>query len=207
MVRWLGGKYTNSFRDILHWPSISAPASFPPSNYHRAYHVFTEGVPLCGRFVGNQTELSDRERYNNHPAISKNLAQVEANFVAEEAKLFHLILPWFLTSFLPGLFISPLPWEVCKGEGHICVDCTKGPNPVGAPNSSIPKPSANNAGKFPPVYYSDTFQRHLVRLWRMRMTRPEDDILQHCNDIDLAFRRILYHPDLALAHLSLSLWA
>jgi hypothetical protein len=32
----------------------------------------------------------------------------------------------------------------------------------------------------------------------MHMTRPEEDILQHCDDLDLAFRRIMYHPDLAL---------
>jgi hypothetical protein len=146
--------------------------------------------------VGDQTKLSDRERYNNHPAIGKNLVQVEAKFAAEEAKSFHLILPRFLTSFLPGLFISPLQWEVRKGKGLICVDCTNAPNPIGAPNSTIPKPSVDNADECPPVYYSNAFQRHLVRLWRMRMARPEDDILQHCGDIDSAFRRILYHPDL-----------
>jgi hypothetical protein len=205
MVRWLGGEYTNRHRDwssvfkaILRRPAIPAPASFPPPDYHRAYRIFTEGVPLCGRYVGDHTELSDRERYNNHPAIGKNLVQVEAKFAAEEAKSFHLILPRFLTSFLPGLFISPLQWEVCKGKGRICVDCTNGPNPIGAPNSTIPKPSVDNADKCPPVYYSNVFQRHLVRLWRMLMARPKDDILQHCDDIDSAFRRILYHPDLAL---------
>jgi hypothetical protein len=205
MVRWLGGEYTNRhrhwsrvFRDILRRPSISAPASFPPPNYHGAYLVFTEGAPLCGRYVGDKTKLADRERYKNHPAIGKDLVQVEAKFAVEEAKSFHLILPQFLTSFLPGLFISPLQWEVWKGKGCICVDCTNSPTPVGAPNLSIPKPSADNADKCLPVYYSDAFQRHLVRLWRMHMARPEDNILHHCDDIDSVFQRILYHPDLAL---------
>jgi hypothetical protein len=185
-------------------------AFYPRSRLISAsYHVFTEGVLVCGRYVGDQTELVDRERYNNHPAIGKNLVQVEAKFAAEDTKLSHIILPRFLTSFLPGPFIStlqwevrkgkgPLQWEVRKGKGHICVDCTKDPSPVGAPNSSITKPSVKNADECPPVYYSDAFQGHLVRLWRMRMAKPEADILQHCDYIDSAFRRILYHPDLAL---------
>ena len=206
MVRWLGGEYTNRhrdwarvFQDILARPAIPAPASFPPPDFHRAYRVFTEGVPLCGNYVGNQDELAERQRYDNHPAIGKNSVQVEKKFAGEEGKSFHLILPRFLVSFLPGLFLSPLQWEVRKGKGRICVDCTNGPHPSsGAPNSFIPKPSAINADACPPVYYSDALQRHLVRLWRMRMTRPEEDILQHCDDLDSAFRRILYHPDLAL---------
>jgi hypothetical protein len=36
-------------------------------------------------------------------------------------------------------------------------------------------------------------------VWRMRLTKPWQDILLHCNNIDAAFRRILYHPDLAIA--------
>ena len=32
----------------------------------------------------------------------------------------------------------------------------------------------------------------------MRIAKPHEDILQHCDDIDAAFRRIIYHPDLAV---------
>lgn len=32
----------------------------------------------------------------------------------------------------------------------------------------------------------------------MRLTYPLKDILQHCDDINSAFRCILYHPDLAI---------
>jgi hypothetical protein len=150
----------------------------------------------------------------NHHAISKNLVQVEQKFTAEDVKSFHLILPRFLTSIILGLFISPLHCEVRKGKGHIWLDCTNGQNPIRAPNSSFPKPSANNAdNECPTVYCSDAFQRHLVQLWRMCIARPVEDILQHCDDIDSAFRRIPYHPDLYLispmssAHLSSFRWA
>jgi hypothetical protein len=51
----------------------------------------------------------------------------------------------------------------------------------------------------PPVYYGDALLRFLIVVWRMRLSEPLRDILLHCDDIDAAFRRILYHPDLAIA--------
>jgi hypothetical protein len=32
----------------------------------------------------------------------------------------------------------------------------------------------------------------------MRRAQPLVDILLHCNDLDAAFRRVLYHPDMAV---------
>jgi hypothetical protein len=88
--------------------------------------------------------------YDNHPAINANHANVEAKFVKEEAKSFHIHLPCFLIYFLPGLILAPLQWAIRKGKGRICVDCTNGPKPEGSANTSIPKPSAGNADECPP---------------------------------------------------------
>jgi hypothetical protein len=44
-----------------------------------------------------------------------------------------------------------------------------------------------------------SFARHLCRLWRTRLTHPTEEILQHCDNIEAAFRQVLYHPDLAIA--------
>jgi hypothetical protein len=84
-----------------------------------------------------------------------------------------------------------------KGKGRICVDCTNGKDPAGSANTHIHKPSADNADECPPVFYQHAFARHVRHLWRMRLTYPADDLLQHCDDIEAAFRRVLYHPDLA----------
>ena len=36
-------------------------------------------------------------------------------------------------------------------------------------------------------------------MWNLRIDNPYEDILQHSDDISAAFRRMLYHPDLAVA--------
>jgi hypothetical protein len=65
-------------------------------------------------------------------------------------------------------------------------------------NTSIPKPNVANVDECPPVFYQHSFARHLRHLWRTRITYPTEEILQHCANIEAAFRRVLYHPDLAI---------
>jgi hypothetical protein len=136
--------------------------------------------------------------YNNHSKITENSDDVEAKFAAEEEKSFHVILPKFFVFFILGSFLNPLQWAMRKGKGQICVDCTNGPDPVGSPNHSIPKPSPANADACPPVYYGNSFIRFLMMIWSMRLAPPLVDIFLHCDDLKAAFRRVLYHPDMAV---------
>ena len=205
LVRWLAGEYTNRHRnwvDTFHRlqdpPRQGHPRGLPPPDFPRAQRIATEGVPLVGAFVSHPPELQARVKYDNHPKINENKADVEARFAAEEAKSFHIILPKFFVFFLLGLFLNPLQWAIRKSKGRICVDCTNGPDPIGSPNHSIPKPSAANADACPPVYYGKAFNRFLLQIWCMRQAEPLLDILLHCDDLDAAFRRVLYHPDLAV---------
>jgi hypothetical protein len=68
----------------------------------------------------------------------------------------------------------------------------------GSANSHIPKPLEDNADECPPVYYMTAFQRFLRNIWRLRITFPTMELLLHADDIDCAFRRILYSPELAI---------
>jgi hypothetical protein len=207
-VRWLGGEYTNRHRDwddtfdtLQSSRTRAPPSKFPPADFARGKRIFTEGVPLVGHYESPSADLPVRDRHNNHPAVRKNFAAVEAKFAKEEEKSFHIHFPRFLVYFIPGLMINLLQWAVRKNKGRICVDCTngpEGPDTPGSANTWIPSPSQDNADECPPVYYMTTFQRFLRNIWRLRITHPGQDILLHADDIDSAFRRILYSPELAI---------
>jgi hypothetical protein len=207
-VRWLGGEYTNRHRDwdntfdkLLEARKRNPPNDFPPADYPAGKRVFTEGVPLKGHFVSPSAELPARNRYDNHPAVQENYEAVEKKFAKEEEKSFHIHLPRFLTYFIVGLMLNLLQWAWQKGKGRICVDCTNGPDgpdTPGSANTHIPKPSAENIEECPPVYYMTAFKRFIVNIWRLRITHPRKDVLLHADDVDSAFRRILYSPEMAI---------
>jgi hypothetical protein len=208
LVRWLGGEYTNrarnwddTFDTLTSSRKRQPPEGFPPADFSRGKRGCTEGVPLKGHFVSPVADIEARDRYDNHPAVNKNKAAVEKKFAKEEEKSFHLHFPRFLCYFIIGLMLNPIQWAWQKGKGRICVDCTNGPDgpdTAGSPNTTIPKPSPANADECPPVYYMTAFARLLRSIWRWRITFPLLDLLLHADDIDSAFRRILYHPEMAV---------
>jgi hypothetical protein len=209
MVRWLSGEYTNrhrnwnsTFQQLQAPARLGHPRNLPPVDFPRAQRIATQGVPLTGHFVSHPSEIAARVSYDNHQMINENSKDVEAKFAAEEEKSFHIILPKFFVFFILGIFLSPLQWAIRKGKGRICADCTNGcahgPNSVGSPNTFIPKPSTENADECPPVFYGKAFMRLIILLWNMRLSKPLEDILLHCDDLEAAFRRILYHPDMAV---------
>jgi hypothetical protein len=109
---------------------------------------------------------------------------VEAKFVKEEQKSFHLHFPRFLVYFIPGLHLNPLQWEANKGKGHIYVDGTNGlpgTNMAGSCNTHIPKPSLGNPDECPPVYYSMVLKRYYIMIWPLHITYPDIDILLHAD--------------------------
>ena len=205
LVRWLAGEYTNrhrdwteTFRRLQSPPRLGHPRRLPPPDFPQAQCKATEGVPLTGIFMSHPPELQACVAYNNYSKINDNRDAVEAKFAAEEEKSFHILLPKFFVFFILSLFLNPLQWATRKGKGCICVDCTNGPSAIGSPNHSIPKPSPANADACPPVHYANSFTRFLLLIWSTRQAKPFLDILLHCDDLEAAFRRVLYHPDMAV---------
>ena len=205
-IRWMGGEYTNRHRDwnkewgtILASPCRPLPADYPVPQYELAFRIQTEGVPLRGNFDTPMHVSCLRDTYNNHPAVTANTAPVSQKFAKEEWKGYHVHFLRFLSPYLYGIILNPLQWVFDKGKGRICVDCTNGPDPRGAANTYIPKPSLDNKEECPPVYYQSALRRLLRRILQMRISSPEEPILVHADDIEAAFRRIIYHPDMAIA--------
>lgn len=209
LIRWLGGEYTDMDRDFRSVEAtISAVRDFPvrpghPAvDYERAFRIVTEGAPLKGQYQCPRSDTVQRIIYDNHPPLRSVLDVTRAKFGKEEARSLHLAFPRFIAFFLPGLMIAPISWVVRKGKGRIVVDAssTISDNDRGNVNAQIPKQgSAGHADECPKVYYGNAFARVLEHIWNLRIDHPSEEILLHVDDIDAAFRRIVYHPDAALA--------
>jgi len=165
-----------------------------------AYRLQTEGAPLKAQYhTPVAATLRLRDDYDNHPAVEQNGDAIEEKFAKEEWKTFHVHFLRFVYQFIPGIIINPIQWAFDKGKGRICIDCSNGPNEWGSVNTYIPRPKDDIELECPPVYYQEAFRRFLRHILRMRITKPQMEILVHADDVEAAFRRVLYHPDAAIA--------
>jgi hypothetical protein len=207
LVRWLGGEFCNIHQDWGHthrriFESVKVPArnGYPTLFLELAMRCLREGVPLSGSFVSKRSDFLRRFMYDNHPPLREVLPDVREKFAKEEALSFHLVFPKFVALFVPGMMISPISWLFRKGKGRLIIDASSplGPDDTGAPNSHIPSTGEQDKElENPPVFYGTALKRHLTAVWNMRISYPSEELLQHTDDIDAAFRRILYHPVLA----------
>jgi len=162
----------------------------PLVDIDRAYRIVTEGAPLAGIFECDYATVALRNQYDNHPPLQQVLTEVKAKLLEEEALTYHILLPRFLWRFIPGLHLSMMTWHVRKKKGCLIVDPSSTIDDYlddGAPNSQIPDPSLDHSDIIPPVYYATAFQRHLTYIWNLRISHPNEDILQYGDDVTAAF--------------------
>jgi hypothetical protein len=208
LVRWLEGPYTDAHRD---WSSVFAelelvrdcppPQGFPVPDYDRALRLCLEGAPLAGLFVANYHSCSLRNCAPLSPDLVANQADVDATLCKEEKLSYHLIFPRFLWRFIPGIFLAIFRVAYRHGDPkpRLCVDPSTvlRSDDTGNANRAIPKPGVIE-DMSPTIHYGSAFMRALIWLWNLRISFPREDILMLTDDISGAFRRVLYHPDMAV---------
>jgi hypothetical protein len=153
-----------------------------------------------GDFDTPMREVVARDWYDNHPAVSQNEATIKEKFTKEEWQSYHIHFLRFLMAFVYGLILNPIQWAFDKGKGRICIDCTNGLDQHGSENTYIPSLLADNPDECPPIFYQYALNCYVCMLYRLRVLRPGILIGQHADDIDAAFRQLLYTPELAIAY-------
>ena len=85
-----------------------------------------------------------------------------------------------------------------REKADLCIDpsSTLSPDDDGAANDRIPAPGTpDREDECPAVHYAHALHRHLTYVWNLCISHPDEDLLQFIDDIQAAFRRVLYNPD------------
>jgi hypothetical protein len=208
-IRWLGGPYTDAHRD---WDDTFAtlesvrdcppPDQFPVPDYERTFRACTEGVPLKANYLSDFTSAEKRNSSPLSPDLVQNEGDVDETLRKEEKLSYHILMPRFLWRFFGGLLLSIFRVAYRWGDPkpRLCVDpsTTLAPDDVGNVNRQIPDPGVDE-DESPTIFYGTAFMRYLTWIWNLRISYPQEDILQMTDDISAAFHRVLYHPDIAPA--------
>jgi hypothetical protein len=200
LLAWRGVHESSTFQTLCVQPP---PADLPPAAFPWGFQICTDRRCSPERHLPQPaSELPSCNAYNNQPAVVQNLNAMGAKFAKNEEKSFNIRLRRCFIYFINGLMINTTQWVVCRGKGRICIDCTNGPNGANtntSANTYIPGLKENNMlDTCSPAHHASAFLRHLQHLWRTGIMFPVANILQHCDDIDATFRRVLYNSELAI---------
>ena len=206
LLRWMGGVYTHAHINLGPIKrAVDEARSYPPSpgapvvDFDRALHVLEHGAPIRASYVCRRIDVLQRNVYDNHASIGDEADAVFAKIVSECNNHFLIALPRWTWRFIYGVFLSPIGFVLRKSKGRVVVDPSThvlSEDDSGALNDHM---NANAADDVPPTYYATAQTRHWRHIWNLRISHPRTDILLYKDDINSAFHRVRYHPDIAAA--------
>ena len=192
-VRFLGPKYLGGHRDVDQICAQLAPHvdSETIAHYRR---IMSVGCPNHFNASSSRRNSELFRLHGNDPSISRHRQLVTKNMLKEYKHNFAFCLPNWIGRYLPHCFFTPQ---------HIHLHPTKPPRQI---FNAKKRPFAdavavNNMTSTPfgselDCRYGDVLSRIYSRIWNLRISYPDDDIVFHCNDVKSCFRQIKHHPDI-----------
>jgi hypothetical protein len=176
------------------------PPGYPKVNLDQTRETLKDGAPTKGTFTSNFGHARQCSQYNNHKGMHDHIDIMTDKFAKEEEKSYHLCFPRSFLYFVPGIMIALLSLIMQKQKLWIIVDTANAifDGDTGNANAQMPKPGVDHQRK-QAVYYGKSLLCHWVYIWRLRQIHLDRDLLLHKENINAAFSRILYHPDIAPA--------
>mmetsp|Transcript_29742 Transcript_29742/g.86679 ORF Transcript_29742/g.86679 Transcript_29742/m.86679 type:complete len:873 (-) Transcript_29742:2591-5209(-) len=194
VIRYAGGNYTADFRDMDKIEK-QLVGKVDPKDISDLRRVFTVGTP--GRFVGESTKDNMLEywRYGNHGSILKDISKVTKTMNKEDKHCYVVPMPNWLARFIPNSFYTPNGLISKAGKNDRLV--FDGSHMINWFSNPVNKNF--DMSKEPPVTYGRVLQEHINRIWNLRISYPNEDILLWDDDIAGCFRQEKHHPDVTPA--------
>ena len=192
-VRFLGSKYLGGHRDVDAICRILSNHVDPEliADYRR---IMTIGCP--NKFVA-ETSHQNAETYRllkPDPSLARHEAFVHKNLVKEFKNNFAFPLPSWVTRFCRAIFLTPQlillhPRKPPRG----IFDARQRPT---EDSRSINMMTSTAEGSELECKYGSVPARLFLRIWNLRISYPDDDIVIHANDVKSCFRQLKHHPDI-----------
>jgi len=195
VIRYCGHNYTNSHIQI---PQLISKIKhiIPKSLLQYITRALTIGAPSFINAHNPRSNFLDYYTYGNHSTIQQNPQLVAKALVKEDRYNFFIPLPSWMCRFLYNMHLSPEGLVIKPGKtDRLVFDATF----QIYPHSLSLNTSWTHVHDEPPIWYGTAFQRHLTRIWNLRISFPLEDILLWDDDVSGAFRLIKYNPEIAAA--------
>jgi len=123
---------------------------------------------------------------------SEKSVVLEDAILKEVDRAYAIPLPSWLAKFIPDLHLSPLGLLEKQGKARLIIDHSFQPS-----LDSIAVNMMHWVTEELDLEYGTVLRQHLIRLYNLRITYPNDTIFLFDDDISSAFRHVKYNPFVA----------
>ena len=193
MVAWLGGEYACEYRDAEAILRDVQPY-LPDDEYRDLQRVLLAGAPawMCGE--GTVANRQAYWAYGNHKSADDDPSATWKAINKDERASHLFCLPDWVAPLIPNLHVSPLGLLLKKGKSRLIFDASFRPEPWCAAINDVTDKTDE-----PPTDIGTALTRHIARIWNLRISYPNDDVLLWDDDVKSAFRHVRYHPSVISA--------
>ncbi|KAI2510434.1 hypothetical protein MHU86_4007 [Fragilaria crotonensis] len=201
MVRWIGGPHVNAHLNV---PAILAKLKLiVDSDIHKDIsRILLLGAPALCNASATEENFQAYLQYGNHESVKKNQQVYASTIVKQNKRGLTLIMDPQLIHFALDAHLSP--------QGLVDVlHPRRKPRPL-SDSSFRPWPGAmaindwTNKKNEPALHFAKSFLNFCVWHWNLAITYPTHDRHTGDDDVQCAFPRIKYHPQLVAMHSSIS---
>ena len=196
-IRALGTQVTGEHR-VLNMKKIEhiLRQVLSPRHFSKLLRLFYTGSP--DRIVANDkaANVTLYDTAGNHTSATANAPVIDICLNKDERNLHAIALPSFISKFMPHKHRSPLAVLIKDQKSpRVIFDASFHPNPDAiAINDIIDMEDSWH------ISYGQTFEFYVNWIWNVRISHPNEPIYQIADDVQGAFRHIVYHPDVVGAH-------
>jgi hypothetical protein len=201
VVRWIGGPHVNAQIDVPKTLSKLQPI-LTTDVYNDLKRILTTGAPALCNAQATESNFQAYFKYGNHQSVKQNQQTFEATIIKQSKRGLTLIMDPNLIHFTLNAHLSP--------QGLVDVLHTRRkPRPL-SDSSFRPWPGASGINDWtskvnePKLHFADSFQKFCTWHWNLAISYPAHDRHTGDDDVQCAFPRIKYNPNLVAMHSAIS---
>jgi hypothetical protein len=201
VVRWIAGPHVNAQIDTTVTMAKLKPV-LTTDVYDDLQRILTEGAPALCNAEATERNFQAYLRYGNHQSVKQNQKTFESTIIKQSKRGLTLIMDPNLIHFTLNAHLSP------QGLVDVMHERRK-PRPL-SDSSFRPWPGASGINDWtskvnePKLHFADSFQKFCIWHWNLAISYPQHDRHTGDDDVQCAFPRIKYNPNLVAMHSAIS---
>ena len=193
LLRYLGHNYTGEHRDTKETVSILRSYNIEEDLINRFSDLMTQGCPSKLNAETTRENAFHYWQQGNNPSIKRHLLSVMKTMSKEERNNFVIPLPGWLWRYIQHLSYIPQHLLVIAGKkDRMISDCSHQHHADSIPINMM---TSTAEGVELPCGFGTVKLRLLQRIWNLRISHPNLDIITHANDIRSCFRQMKNNAD------------